>query len=566
MDITDILLEKGIFPGSNIRVTHAAQNEPRSECSISVDPHNPNRLVGASKRFYDPANYLFSIGPVFSNDGGLTWYDAPALGRPPDHEIYTDPSTVFDPSGAVWIMGDPGFLTADHQDLFESMQCLFNGQSPDDDIMTTHMLAYKSNDGHNWTQSVPVVPVRCMGDDKGWIICDNAIRHPSIGVHPRLGFSRFHGRMYAIWGASTPLRFARSSDGGQTWTGVGHQKAGTSIANWAYAPDISIGRDGMIHVFWHIRGSHTIQYLRSTDGGESFHSRSGPQPDVVTGLTDLDSGIPAADFKNGWPVFKPSTFRVLTMVSSCCFGESGVAVAWADARPDAQGKNTSRVYYRVSYDNGEHWQGPESGTIMLPLFGGDSQHFQPQLAATDSGALGCAMYSWGANAVGSNKPGIAVLVAASFDQGVNWGFTHVTDEPWDPAINAPPAHAGSSATFIGEYFGFDAGANDFHVLWTDTRYGNQDLFYCNVATLRSRKLPDLVGELVGSGAASDGGGYIIINGHIIRIPPWDPMREVLDVAIALDSLSQVSRVDISRARAAMYDVILEIVQQARNRL
>ncbi len=139
MSGTDPFLSKGIFPGPNIRVTHAAINEPRSECSISVDPARPDRLLGASKTFYDPTNYLFNLGVVFSDDGGATWQDVPPLARPANHEIFTDPSTVFDTTGAAWVMGDPGFETAQHPDLFQSLQCSSHGQSSTDDIMTTHM-------------------------------------------------------------------------------------------------------------------------------------------------------------------------------------------------------------------------------------------------------------------------------------------------------------------------------------------------------------------------------------------------------------------------------------------
>jgi hypothetical protein len=78
-------------------VTHAGPNEARSESAIVVDPKNPDRLLGASKHFIDPLKYIFSIGPVFSNDGGSTWQDFPFLGAPADHDIYTDPSAAFTP-------------------------------------------------------------------------------------------------------------------------------------------------------------------------------------------------------------------------------------------------------------------------------------------------------------------------------------------------------------------------------------------------------------------------------------------------------------------------------------
>ncbi len=71
-DILKLFTQQGIFPGANVRVTQAAANEARSESAIAVDPKNSDRLLGISKHFIDPKNYVFSIGPVFSNDGGDT--------------------------------------------------------------------------------------------------------------------------------------------------------------------------------------------------------------------------------------------------------------------------------------------------------------------------------------------------------------------------------------------------------------------------------------------------------------------------------------------------------------
>ncbi len=354
---------------------------------------------------------------------------------------------------------------------------------------------------------------------------------------------------------------------------MGNSQAGSDIAAFTYAPDISIGLNGIIHVFWHIRNSSSIEYLRSTDGGETFEGAGiagSHQPrSIVTGLTDIDSGISTK--VQGWPVFEPSNFRVLTIVSSCCFGQHGVAVAWADARRDSSGRHHSRIYYRVSHDDGLNWEGPDSGTPMLPFFGGNHHQFHPQLAATQTGVLGCAMYSYGTHAAAfGTKPGIAVLMAASFDEGASWGFDDITDQPWDPSIKAPWAHGQSDVTFIGEYFGFDAGRDDFHILWTDTRFGNQDLFYCHVKTEQQRLPDDLFRELVATylspGVAAGAAGFAIVGGHLIKVNPGDPMREILDLAVALDAVSRVGRADTAKLRSAIYGVAIDVLQQAQKEI
>lgn len=556
----------GIFPGDNVQVTHTKANEPRSECSIAVDPRHPNRLLGASKHFTDPAKYVFSLGAVFSDDWGATWQDLKAFSPPADHDIYTDPSAAFDAQGNCWVMGDPGFFRAQHPQLFQTLNCPAGGGDPDGDIRTTQMLAFKSTDsGAHWSAPTEIVKQRCTGDDKGWIACDNATaRAPFMkpGGKPHYK-SPYHGRMYAVWGAATPFRFARSNDG-TTWTGQLGQAAGADVCNGCYAPDLSIGANGWLHVFWHNPRSNTIQYLRSKDGGDSFEgaSMSNGQPvpyTAVTGLTDIDIGI--ATKLDGWTVFDGATFRVLTIVSACCFGAAGVIVAWADARD-----GHSRIYYRVSYDNGDTWEGDPSGTPMLPGLAGDSHQFHPQLAATHSGVVGCAMYSYSKTAR-AGKPGVDVLMACSFDTAVTFDFAVVTDHPWDPALHAPVSHGVGGATFIGDYFGLDASANDFHVLWTDTRTGTQDLFYCQVATSKSNR-PNL-GEIYGTvtpGVPVDGGGLIFVNGHPIPVPPWDPMVQILNALASIQTVSRMNLGNTARARAALYDLVIDVAQLAKAQL
>jgi len=552
----------GIFPGDNIQVTHTKPNEPRSECSIVVDPTNPQRLLGASKHFTDPQKYVFSLGVVFSEDGGITWTDHAAFAPPANHDIYTDPSVAFDTKGNWWVNGDPGFFYGQHQTFATSIGCTSGTPL---EIDTTHMLTNKSSDhGATWTPH-PIIAPRCKGDDKGWIVCDNSTARVGIGKFSKPK-SPFHGRLYVIWGAVTPFRFARSLDNGATWTGTSGQPAGADVYGGCYAPDISIGSNGWVHVFWHNPGDSSIQYVRSKNGGDSFEGPTGVAApfNVVTGLTDLTVGL--GTDSDGWTVFPGAVFRTLTIVSACCFGDSGVMVCWTDARQLA-GQKRARTFYRVSYDNGDTWQGDPSGTPLLPQLSDDSYQFQPQIAATGSGVIGCAMYSYSQTSRAGGKPGVDVLMACSFDHGATFDFTVVTDHAWDPSLHAPLADGVGSTTFIGDYFGLDASAKDFHVLWTDTRTGTQDLFYCDVATEKVERpgWGEIYGTLVG-GVAVDGGGYIIVNGHLIRIPPWDPMVQILIALAAIQSVSRMNLGETVAGREVLYDLVIQVAQLAKAQL
>jgi hypothetical protein len=569
------LITTGIFPRFNIRVTAAAMNEPRSESALVVDPRNPNRLLGASKHFYDPQKYIFSLSAVFSEDGGDTWEDLPAFPIPVNHIIYTDPSATFGTPSApgmaspAWVMGDPGFSKfpiIDGPNLFELFECAAHGQT--DDILTSQMLAQQSiDDGATWTEH-EIVALRCTGDDKGWIACDNSTL--TTGKPKPKPLSPYHGRLYAVWAAETPMRFARSLDGGKTWIGAGSAKAGDNIGLQATeGPDISISRNGTVHLFAHRPDTFGIDYQWSADGGETFQGATF----VANSIGDIHKNIDNQNIKWAgspgsakWPVFDGANFRVITLVSSCCFGDAGIMIAWADAR-----SKHSRIFYRLSYDNGATWQGDPSGTPLLPDLNDDSHQFHPQLAVTGNGVIGCAMYSYSKTARPGNKPGIDVLVAGSFDQGTTWELKTVTEQPWDPAVNAPWSHGDSKVTFIGEYFGFDAGAKEFHVLWTDTRDGNQDLYYCRVDTENyNSPVKDIVAEieatLVSPGVPRGGDGFVVVNGHVIRVPPHEPLRPVLDAVVAIKTASEIGRLDTTRATQALCDVMINAAKLAKRDL
>ena len=68
------------------------------------------------------------------------------------------------------------------------------------------------------------------------------------------------------------------------------------------------------------------------------------------------------------------------------------------------------------------------------------------------------------------------MMAESYDGGATFHYFTVTDQPWDPVVDAPWAHGDSNVTFIGDYFGIDASGAGFYPLWTDTRTGIQELW------------------------------------------------------------------------------------------
>lgn len=552
--LSKLFTKIGLFPHANIQVTSGTRKQARSESIIAVNPRDRNNLIAASKKFSNPETYRFTIGVRVSYDGGDNWQDA-MLPTPPEWDEHagdilveqagmTDPAVVFDDFGNAFMVGEP----IRYKDRFGDV------------IDTIGMYVYKSTDGGlHWSAPIPL-HVGDKNDDKSWIACDNNPASPH------------YGNVYIAWGAEAPLRFARSIDHGVNWTGIGTEKPGSELAPQIGESEISIGLDGTVHIVWHNQRGTTIEYRRSTDGGETFEK----QKWIVKDVQSLKGHLPeiGSPNKTQWPHFPGATFRVITLATGCGFGfdplpNSPVSffigprnfiVAWSDFRDGA-----ARIYYRTSSNAGASFDGPENGQpILRRQVDRSLHHFHPQIVSTGSGVIGCAYYEY--RFKGEEGPNlIDVKLSASFDKGKTFPYTTtVTDTPWDPKKDAPLSHGDPLVTFIGEYFGLDADDTGFHVLWTDTRTGVQELFYDRVET-EQYDPPDILGGISAQilfGVIQGGDGVIIVNGHIIRVPPRGPIYNLAQAMAALDAAGKISGPTGRVLTKNVYDAIGAIAKDA----
>jgi hypothetical protein len=414
----------------NRRVTcDSDPNNDRSESELVVNPLDPYNLVGASKRFTDPAHYQFSLAPYASFDGGQTW-TAPSLTLPsmPGETVAgtSDPTVCFDDHGNAYLLG-----------------LIFSSAAGTVGLLG--MAMYMSTDGgRSW--GAPNV-IHQGPDDKQAMAAD-------VTASPH------KGNVYAAWDllASTGggVVFARSTDHGASWTGTEGQPVGALVMPTGSYPSIAVDESGKVWVFGVDFSAGSIVYVTSTDGGRSF---SGVET-AVSGITPLGDALP---------------FRAETIPTSCASG-TRVVVAWADSRdPDPH------VYYRRTNSSGSKWAGSASGELLTaaaPSAAGQAD-IMPQLASTPDGAIGCAFYEYG-----SKSPGgaglISVELAVSSDGAKTFpDRVDVTDQPWDPTVD--PVTDENGQHFIGDYFGFTASRLGLHPFWTDTRSGVQEIYTSRLA-------------------------------------------------------------------------------------
>jgi hypothetical protein len=415
----------------NVQVTYdTSTSNARSESSIAINPANPNQIVAASKKFIDIETYDFTLATEYSADGGQTWHASPDLALPAGATVMTDPTLAWDDSNNVFLVGLTGYNPPTWN--------------------TLGIVIYKSSDGGaTWSEPDPIHD--SPADDKQWAAGDT---HPG---------SPFHGHVYTVWD-NNGIAFARTTDHGATWTGTSGAAAGVQIASGATVyPEITVSDNGTVYVV-STDAASLVAMLTSTDGGASFQPGTNP----ATGITTLEDALPGVD---GWAELPGGTFRVISDPTVAAYGGI-VLVAWSDYR-----EGSARIYYVRSVDGGSTWSSPSGQRLDTGTVPSGFHHIMPQMVVDQLGVFGCVYYEFGPK---PEKMLIDVVLSLSADQGVTFGRSVLTTQPWDPAIDAPWAHGDSHVTFIGDYMGLDASSQGFQPLWTDTRTGIQELFTTTV--------------------------------------------------------------------------------------
>jgi hypothetical protein len=415
-----------IGPRANVRVTcDSSPSNDRSESTVVANPRNPYNLVGSSKRFTNPQTYAFSLAAYATFDAGQSWTEAAPLALLAGWDGVSDPTVAWDDVGNAYLVALP-----------------FQGPEP------MAICVYKSTDG-GLTWSAPDLIHSAPGDDKQSAAGDTNPASPH------------RGNVYAAWDGPGGLLYGRTTDHGATWKGTAASPpVGASLAPNSFAPQVVVALDGAVYIFF-LDGE--VQFVKSTNGGDSFSAPS----TVASGIAALPSQLPGG------------TFRTPTICTACAGASAqDLVVAWADYR-----QGVARIYYRRTTDGGNSWHGSASGDPLLTgaaVSGNDQHEFQPQLASTPRGDIGCDLYLFGPK--GGTTPLIDVILAVSADNAKSFlDRATVTDHPWDPAVDAVWAHGNPNITFIGDYFGLGSSQLGFFAFWMDTRTGTQEIFTSRLA-------------------------------------------------------------------------------------
>ncbi|GEM_PF-5249826 len=369
---------------------------------VSNDPGRGNQnetTIGIFRRNYvcggwnDNRTGVYHVGFAFSTDGGLTWSDDTLMIEPTYPED-ADPVICIDDSGTVYYF----WLS-------------FNRSPFTGDIFLT-----KSRDGgRTWGPFICVTPNSPSSlDDKPWATIDG-------------------NNIFVTWyeyGTSNVLKFARSTDRGNTWS------TGITVGSGGNGTFPFRGTDSTVYVGW---GMQDVRLNKSTDMGRTWQGQRTIIP--------VTWGPGSAPWRlNNIPSFGTSRDRTKLY---CVFADSRLRSGQLD------------VFFSRSTDGGQTWMTPVK--VNDTPAGDTTKQFYPWLAVDPFDRI---HVTWHDTRTGGGRLG--QYYSYSTDFGLTWSENQRVS---DTAVY--------SSTFIGDYTACAADSYYVYVLWCDARRApdNPDIFF-----------------------------------------------------------------------------------------
>jgi len=417
--------------GPNVDMSN--EDGPQSETSITVNPNNTSILVGGSNEIF-----RLPMRGYFSNDGGKSWSGVDLPLPPPattnGTDFGSDPGVAFDTKGNVYY----AYIVVFFNRSFASIQ-------------GTEMAVAKSTDGgKTWPQVTFFNFNSGSGkfNDKPMIAVDT---NPS---------SPLRDNVYVAWdnaslnqgksSANDALLFARSTDGGKTFSSPKSVNNLTGGPSEVIGADPFVGPNGEVYVAWHDIENNRLMFNSSFDGGITFGSEQEIAPTVVA----FDDGIPAMASR------RALLYPACDADRSSGANRGTLYCSWMDETP----ANGTDIFVARSATRGAKWSGKvrvndDPAGIVKDQFN--------QWLSVDP-VTGSVNLSWND---ARNDPN-DIKTDIYFTQSTNGGLAFapnvkVTTAMSDESSANPDADAGNQ---YGDYEGIVAFGGVVHPIWTDGRF------------------------------------------------------------------------------------------------
>jgi hypothetical protein len=422
--------------------TGVVYRNSEAEPHIAVNPINSANMIAGWHQDRWSTGGAQSLGAAYTIDGGVSWQQVVipftrCSGAAPrsagDYERASDPWISFSPNGTAHYMA------------------LVTDNSVNENAM---VVARSADGGRTW--SAPVVIMRSPAQDR----VARSLFHDKNTLTADPHHAQF---VYATWTVFrtgiTSLVFARSTDGGQTWSppvpiATMGTVAAAEKAVFRQGAQIVVLPDGtLVDAFFRIlfddvTGRVTFEQaiLRSVDQGRHW-TRVDTRVASFVNVTAVDPelGIPVRD-ASGLPsiAVSRSTGRLY--------------IAWQDANANSQGR--TGIFVARSLDGGATWSTPmrvNQGTSA------SVQAFLPTVAVNQDGTVGVLFYDFRNDVLGD--PPLSTDVHLSlFDADLNYlGERRLTAQSFDMR---QMVLTGPRGYFPGDYVGLATAGSDFVAAFT----------------------------------------------------------------------------------------------------
>ena len=321
----------------NANMITAAENDQlptQNESSIAISPLNPNLMIGSAVDYRGSS----STWAYYSTDAGRTWNNVSLGTARPGWASTNDPSVCFDHNGK-------GYL------CYGGFRRTGNAQFGENGIFVSST----TDAGQTWSMKHTAVIIHTgvqtadsAFEDKYYVHADTAATSPHRGA------------LYIPWkrvinrDSSTQIVITKSTDQGLTWSvpiAVSDRFPGTSEATTfgQSFPLARTGPDGSVHLVWNSGTESAIRYARSTDGGTTWTAPRIIHRYSPFGIKSTVGGQSNSRVKG---VVRAECYPTLTIDNTRGPRNGWMYMAWA-------ADNYPNVYASTSTDNGTTWSTPK---------------------------------------------------------------------------------------------------------------------------------------------------------------------------------------------------------------
>ena len=416
-----------------------------SEPHLAVNPTNPLNMIAGWHQDRWSTGAAQSLGAAFTADGGATWQQVripftrcsgAAPGSVGDYERASDPWISFSSNGTAYYMA------------------LVENTAVSDGAM---LVARSTNGGATW--SAPVAIARHTSQDRTL----RSLFHDKNTITADPFDSNL---VYATWTlfrtGITSVLFARSKDGGQTWSPAipiatmgnaapGEQAVFRQAAQIVVLPDRTLVNGFFRTLFDSSTGAVRFEQvvLRSTDQGKHWSRADTPIASFAS--------VSAVDPELGVPVRDAQELPILAVNR----GTGQLYMTWQDGNAnDSADPRLPGVVVARSNDGGLTWSAPvrvNQGTNA------SVQAFLPVVTVNAQGIVGVLFYDFRNDVLGDARLSTDVWLSL-FDANLNYlGERRLTTQSFDMR---QMVITGSRGYFPGDYVGLSSANTDFVAAFT----------------------------------------------------------------------------------------------------